>query len=271
MLQSKMAKSLSFSEVFELPFFRGSKAELFQCLDAHLATSEQSVLSIFTPNPEQVMISKESPDFLAALLQGDILIPDGIGIVIAARLISLFHRLTRPIAEKIGGRELAEALIHAYANKKILVIGGKGYEALSGALKVSQGESLDVFQVPTSAGPVFWCSGYQDVRKPTAQEEEHVRNIIKEVQPKILFVAFGAPYQEYWINANEAFLEKNHVKVAMAVGGAFDVLTGKLRKPHPVMQKIGLEWLDRLFQEPWRWKRQTKLVSFILLTLRNMF
>jgi N-acetylglucosaminyldiphosphoundecaprenol N-acetyl-beta-D-mannosaminyltransferase len=80
-------------------------------------------------------------------------------------------------------------------------------------------------------------------------------------------VGLGAPTQEKWIVAHRAFLEKNEVKLAMAVGGTFDFLTGKLRRAPKKWQKWRLEWFYRLVQEPARWRRQLALPCFALRVL----
>jgi N-acetylglucosaminyldiphosphoundecaprenol N-acetyl-beta-D-mannosaminyltransferase len=80
----------------------------------------------------------------------------------------------------------------------------------------------------------------------------------------ILFVALGAPKQEKWIYKN---LDKIPVKVAMGVGGAFDYLSGNVPRAPIWLRSLGLEWLFRLIIQPWRIKRQLKLVIFLLNTL----
>ena len=83
----------------------------------------------------------------------------------------------------------------------------------------------------------------------------------------ILFVAFGHPKQEKWIVQN---LPKLSVKVAMGVGGSFDYISGKIPRAPKWLRKLGLEWLFRLIIQPWRIKRQIKLVKYLwLLTISS--
>jgi N-acetylglucosaminyldiphosphoundecaprenol N-acetyl-beta-D-mannosaminyltransferase len=56
----------------------------------------------------------------------------------------------------------------------------------------------------------------------------------------------------------------------MAVGGAFDMLTGKLDRAPKLLQQLQLEWLYRLYQEPWRWRRQLSLFEFMKLTVQEV-
>lgn len=80
----------------------------------------------------------------------------------------------------------------------------------------------------------------------------------------ILFVAFGSPKQEIWIAEN---LDKLPVRVAIGVGGAFDFVSGKVKRAPVWVRKIGLEWLFRLILQPWRIKRQLRLFKFVFLVL----
>ncbi|NLL37545.1 MAG: WecB/TagA/CpsF family glycosyltransferase, partial [Fretibacterium sp.] len=81
---------------------------------------------------------------------------------------------------------------------------------------------------------------------------------------KILLVAMGIPRQEEWIVRNEKLLGG---VLAVGVGGAFDVLSGRLKRSPEFLQKIGLEWLYRLLQEPGRWKKNLGLITFVLRVL----
>ena len=91
---------------------------------------------------------------------------------------------------------------------------------------------------------------------------------IKESGAKILFVGLGVPKQEYWLEEN---IEATGVSVGMGIGGSMDVLSGKLTRAPKVWQKVGMEWLYRVIQEPWRWKRITKLPLFLFYVLLTMF
>ena len=88
---------------------------------------------------------------------------------------------------------------------------------------------------------------------PKIKEEQSIREKIDDSKADFLFVAYGAPKQEIWISRNLKKLET--VKVAVGVGGAFDFVAGKRKRAPKWMQKIGLEWLYRLLQQPTRIKR----------------
>jgi N-acetylglucosaminyldiphosphoundecaprenol N-acetyl-beta-D-mannosaminyltransferase len=73
-------------------------------------------------------------------------------------------------------------------------------------------------------------------------------------------VAFGAPWQERWVIEHKKSLK---VKVIMVVGGALDVWAKKVPRAPLGWRKIGCEWLWRLMHEPWRWRRQLRLIQFM--------
>jgi len=87
---------------------------------------------------------------------------------------------------------------------------------------------------------------------------------IRESGAKILFVAMGIPKQEIWVTENA---ERLGDLLAVGVGGAFDVVSGTLKRAPELLQKIGLEWFYRLLQEPWRWKRDLDLFVFVIKVL----
>jgi N-acetylglucosaminyldiphosphoundecaprenol N-acetyl-beta-D-mannosaminyltransferase len=88
-----------------------------------------------------------------------------------------------------------------------------------------------------------------------------IRERLLEAQPDILFVAYGHPRQDMWIESHRHELP---VKVAMGIGGAFDFVTGVAQRAPLWMQRLGLEWLHRLIRQPWRWRRMVKLPIFAL-------
>lgn len=114
-----------------------------------------------------------------------------------------------------------------------------------------------------------WTPAYQQVQQTTRQEEERLQELILSYQPHILLVAFGAPWQERWVIEHRGLLRQANVKIALVVGGAMDVLLGKRKRAPLWMQNCGLEWMFRLAQQPWRWRRQLRLAKFVWLVLSN--
>lgn len=234
--------------------FSEGTSELLIKLKKSLSDQEETIL-VFTPNPEQIMLAESSQEFNECLLQADILVPDGVGLTFAARLLGKDDNEQK--IERIPGRLLAEAVIKlaGQQKKKILVIGGRDYST-TGKISVN-GVELD------------WSSGYVDVHNPTEGEEVALRKRIETVKPDIIFVAFGAPAQEDWLVRNQKYLSEQGVKIGMAVGGTFDYLLGIVPSPPSWISKIGFEWMFRLVTQPWRLKRQLKLISFLWLVLEE--
>lgn len=225
----------------------------------------KSFLSIFTPNPEQFVLSDNNPQFSKLLDKGTILIPDGIGVVMASKLLGKIHKEIA-VSERITGVDLVQELLKMAEKKKwgVLLLGGKGY-----GNSIHQIESIGLSREKKLS--LLWSPGYKDITNPGKAEEEKVKKLINKEKPDLVFVAFGAPWQEKWIIEHKNLLEKNNIKIAIVVGGTFDMLLGKVKRAPVIIRAIGLEWLFRLFQEPWRWRRQLQLVSFVRLVMKDAF
>lgn len=200
---------------------------------------------IVTPNPEIVVHAQKDKKFLKILNKADLSIPDGIGLVWASKFLG------QSLKERVAGVDLAEKICEESAKNAFTIgfLGGRSDVAEKAA--ECQKKKYSGLKV------VFAKAG--DFKKPL----EHLDQSID-----ILFVGYGFPKQEYWI---ENFLEKSNVKVAMAVGGTLDYFAQKARRAPKLIQALGLEWLWRLTMEPWRIKRQFRLLEFIFLVIKTKF
>ena len=115
---------------------------------------------------------------------------------------------------------------------------------------------------------LYWTPGFQQAQQPSDEEIAQVGKLPKQLKPTVVFVALGAPQQEFWILDNAAVLQAAGTKLAMAVGGSFDVLFGKLTQPPAWIAQLGFEWLYRLVQQPWRWRRQLRLFSALKVVIQ---
>lgn len=211
---------------------------------------------IVTPNPEIVLAAQKNHKFLTILNQSDLSIPDGIGILWAATYLAgkknlwrflstlaatLFHpqSIRKQLPERVTGSDLLKQIC-SKTDQKVFLLGAAPGIAEKAKEKLStKYPALQI--VDTFAG------------SPSLEEEKDIRHLINQAKPKILFVAYGAPHQELWIRRNLKHLPT--VKVAIGVGGAFDFIAGKRQRAPKIMQKLGLEWLYRIIQEPKRIKR----------------
>ena len=98
------------------------------------------------------------------------------------------------------------------------------------------------------------------------EEEKKIIADIKRLSPSILLVGLGAPKQEKWISAH---LQEVGVKVAIGIGGSFDVMAGNVKRAPKIFRKLGLEWFYRLATQPSRWRRMLRLPKFALTVLRK--
>lgn len=248
--------------VFQVPVYSGTVDRLHGLFREWLMNIGQLKV-VVTPNPEQVVLASRHPDFLRALQEADLALPDGIGLVWAGRLLN-DHADPHAFPERMPGRKLFEELVAECAKRrlKVLLIGGYGAVAAKAAERLrNQYPGLEVVGL----------SGPKDSLRASDSELLEFHQIVKEFQPHLVGVAFGAPKQELWMMENKMFLQEHGVRVVMAIGGTLDVLAGALMPTPTFFEKAHLEWLFRLLQQPSRWKRQLALPIFALKVLRARF
>jgi N-acetylglucosaminyldiphosphoundecaprenol N-acetyl-beta-D-mannosaminyltransferase len=205
-------------------------------------------LQVATINPEFVMRAQRDRAFARVLEAAGLCLPDGVGIVWAARLQGIH-------LERVTGVDLIEALAPVAARRgwSIFFLGaapGVGQEAAAAL----QG------RVPGLRVAGAWAGG------PSSADDAESCARIKEARPDLLLVAYGAPGQDLWIARN---LDAVGVPVAMGVGGALDFLAGRTRRAPRWVRRMGLEWGQRLLREPWRARRMLALPRFALAVLRE--
>ncbi|KKP66427.1 MAG: Exopolysaccharide biosynthesis protein, WecB/TagA/CpsF family [Candidatus Roizmanbacteria bacterium GW2011_GWA2_35_19] len=204
-------------------------------------------------NPENLITTQENDEFKKVIETTQIKILDGIGVVIAARLLNI------EVGNRYPGVELMEDLIKMASDRRlrVMLIGGQKNLAL---------DLAKCYQAKYPEANFFGVEGILDIKKPSAFEEKGIFDIVADYKPHLVFVAFGSPYQELWIARHSNQFGKS---VVMGVGGAFDYLSGHVYRAPEFIRKIGLEWFFRLLSQPWRWKRQLSLLKFIKLVLQE--
>jgi N-acetylglucosaminyldiphosphoundecaprenol N-acetyl-beta-D-mannosaminyltransferase len=208
---------------------------------------------IVSLNPENMVISTENEMFRKVVETAQIKIVDGVGVVIAARWLGV------QLGSRITGVGLMEDMLKVASDRRlrVLMIGGK--ENL--ALKLAECYK-DQFPEAKFKG----LKGIENINNPKEDEEDTIFSIVTDYKPHLIFVAFGSPDQELWIARHKKEFTNC---VVMGVGGAFDYLSGNVVRAPIFIQKIGLEWLFRLINQPWRWKRQLKLFKYIWLIIKQ--
>lgn len=196
---------------------------------------------IFTPNPEILLRARSDRGFVEALNTADLSLPDGAGINTARFLLGK-KRIPR-----YPGIDTAERLLeHAsHTNHLVLLLGGKSGTASAAAVKLRK--RYPGLRIATAGEDVCFRS---DGIACTSASEAQIQDRIASLQPTILLVGLGAPKQENWIVRHKNDFPS--VCIMMAVGGAFDIWSGNLRRAPKILRICGLEWLWRLAQEPRR-------------------
>jgi N-acetylglucosaminyldiphosphoundecaprenol N-acetyl-beta-D-mannosaminyltransferase len=232
-----------------------------------------TLFTIFTPNPEQLMLAQANDHFRSTLNQSSLNVPDGMGLLWAHRWLSKRRGQFPSLKRRVTGVDSMQALARELlaAQVPIFLLGGRGDAAHLAAQTLITDRAQSAQNTSRSAleSLVASDSGSEDITQETEAERDRVLQKIADHGTKVLFVAYGAPQQESWVMANRDQLVSAGVRVAMVVGGAFDVLAGKVRRAPLKWQNFGFEWLWRLMHEPWRWKRQLSLVKFVYLVIKN--
>lgn len=217
--------------------------------------NSNNINTIYTPNTEIVMEAKKDLDLKKILNSGDLVIPDGIGLVYASKIKK------KALPERVTGFDLSIKILDI-ANVRgcsLFLVGGKpGIADMAVENIKKQYPNINI--VGSHHGYFKGTHlGYKE-----HEEEIKVLNKIKESKPDIIFVGFGAPKSEKWIHENK---DQLNCKVIIGNGGTIDILAGTVKRAPEVYQKLGIEWLYRLLKDPKRIKRQMVLPLFALIVL----
>jgi N-acetylglucosaminyldiphosphoundecaprenol N-acetyl-beta-D-mannosaminyltransferase len=227
--------------ILGVPVDRLTFASLLDHIAVYLAEGDRT-RQFCTVNPEFVMLAQRDPEFMQVLHQADLCLPDGIGLLWAAR------RIGKPLPERVTGSDGVPLIAGRAAREgwRLFLLGGaEGVAEEAGRIL---GERYPGLQIAgTYAG------------SPTPEEEDEIVARINASCADILLVAYGAPRQDKWIARNR---DRLRVGVAMGVGGSLDFVTGAQTRAPRWVRRLGLEWLYRLVCEPWRWRRQLALPRF---------
>jgi len=237
------------------------KVKLFledgKSVSADATSDKPAQYKIFTPNPEMLVDAQKDVEFKEVLNSGDLNVCDGFGLSLVSgcgRIPGVdFMQGICALAEKQG--------------KSVYLLGSGSDEVVKRTVEVLQSKHSKLKIVGCHKGPNIQCS-MLNIKYFDETENNDVLDDIIMSAPEILFVAFGHNKQEKWINENLKHLPS--VKIAMGVGGAFDYISGKIRRAPLFLRKIGLEWMYRLFRQPRRAGRVWKATArFLFLFFKN--
>lgn len=218
------------------------------------AQNKMKYLACF--NPHSYVVALNDKDFANALNQSNWLVPDGVGVIFASAILggSIKNRITGSDVFYEVNRSLNND-----PNKKIFLL-GSSYKNL---LKMKELISIDF--------PDLRVAGiYSPPFSEVFHKDENMRIIkkINESGADVLWVGLSAPKQEKWIKEHLHLL---NIPFVAAIGAVFDFYTGQIKRSHISLQRIGLEWLPRLIQEPRRLYRRMFVSApiFIMHVLRD--
>jgi N-acetylglucosaminyldiphosphoundecaprenol N-acetyl-beta-D-mannosaminyltransferase len=211
--------------------------------------AEEWMHHVMTPNSEMLVEASRNVKFRTLLQTRDLNLPDSAGLLMMAR----WTRQSLP--ERVTGVDTVIALCRELTEETpVFLLGGKPGVAEHAAEKLMR-ENPRLRITGCFAG------------SPSDADVAEILDQIRKAAPHLLLVAFGAPLQDLWIEKHKK--EFPSVRVAMGVGGTFDFLAGTQVRAPLWMQRLRIEWLWRLSQEPRRFKRIWRaVVIFPLLILR---
>lgn len=212
--------------------YKDSVEDFYEILKTNVQKNKK--MFIVTANPETFMISENDNEMKKILLDDNtILVPDGIGIVKAARMIDY------NVKERITGIDIANKLIELgnLYEKKIYFFGAKP--------EVIKSLNYVISKKYPNLKIVGSTDGYVD-------NKDEIFEKIAKLEPDIILVAMGIPLQEKLIYKHLGKFKKG---IFVGVGGSFDVISGHKKRAPKIFIKLNLEWLYRILKEPSRIKR----------------
>lgn len=209
--------------------------------------AEKSGTHVVTLNAEMTMMAQENETLAEAIAQADLVVPDGAGII-------LYLRWRGKKCDRCPGIELAASLLEQLDKttfaKSVCFYGAKPEVAATAAR---------IWQHKFPSLSILTQDGYL-----SPEAENKWKQTLKTQQPKLILVGLGVPKQEFWIQQNRHLCPNS---IWIGVGGSFDIWAGKKSRAPMWLRNNNLEWIYRLYQEPWRWRRMLYLPRFFWRSL----
>lgn len=253
-LQAPTAQSLLHRKevVWNVPVSHIEKEVLVSSLFSALQKGHKRI-TVACVNPHSQIVAESDSFFKSSFNSFDILLPDGIGTVLASRILG------GNIKARITGPEFFHILSKALnipGNSYTYYFLGSTPEVLQGIEKNMALQYPYIPVVGTYSPPI---GTFSDL------DNGNIVNHINLTQPNILWVGLTAPKQEKWIISHVSRL---NVQLAAAIGAEFDYLAGNKKRPPSWMAKSGLQWLHRFIKEPTRtWERHLLSMPTFMLKI----
>lgn len=200
---------------------------------------------VVTLNAEMAMQADQNPELRQIILAADLVIPDGAGVVLYFRTQG--HRITR-----MPGIELAATLLARLTATDTAFFYGGVPGVVDQAAIFWQRQGIAATIVGTQHGFL------------AAPDQAQFLQRLVTLQPSVILVGLGVPRQELWIRDHRHLCPHS---IWVGVGGSFDIWAGVKSRAPQWMCRYQLEWLYRLYQEPWRWRRMLALPQFVWRSL----
>ena len=238
-------------KILSVPFAETNMEETVSWTNERIEKSLSTF--IVTANPETVMLAKKDLNFHRVLCSADIVMPDGIGIIYASKILG------NSLKGRVAGYDMLHALLQYRENKckptKLFLLGGT--EEVVRAAREKLAKLYSHVQISGAHHGYF---------EKNSEEESNIVKLISKEKPDLLLVGTGNPKQEEFIHRYKNELDAT---VMIGVGGCFDVLSGKISRAPIIFRRLGLEWFYRLLREPTRIKRQIVLPIFVFQVLKH--
>jgi N-acetylglucosaminyldiphosphoundecaprenol N-acetyl-beta-D-mannosaminyltransferase len=203
---------------------------------------------VVTADTSGIVIAQSDAEYQRIINAADLVTPDSIGVVWAS------HKFGQPLPERVPGVDTMEALCGLAAAEGLRVY---LFGAAPGVAEMAAANLRAKYPGLTVAGT---RNGFFK-----ATEEPDIIADIRNARTDILFVAFGIPKQEKWIDTH---LPATGARLAMGVGGSFDAFAGIVKRAPAPVRKIHLEWLWRTLSNPKKIRKAATLPRFALMVYR---
>ncbi len=267
-----------------------NKAEVLDLIKNLLIKPDSSQQQLVTTNPEFIMAAQEDLEFKNIINNAWLSVVDGYGIRLAAKYLDLIknnkknnlllglkiawwgiarnNKKLNIVPETITGTDLVPEIVRimncesGIMNKKVFLLGGFG------EISRLTAERLSKVVIPSGVERSETKSRNPVEFRYSTFETDNIIEKINSFAPSILFVALNHPRAQKWIDAN--LIQIPSVKLAVGVGGAFDYISGQIKRAPQCLQ--GFEWLYRLFTQPRRFKRiYTAVIKFPWFVFKSNF
>lgn len=241
-------------QMFDLPFDNFDYDDLIQYIDSSIQSGESAY--IVTCNVDHLIKLKKDEHFRKVYSEAGSIVADGMPLVWASKI------LRKPLKQRVSGADMIPKLGRSLEERgyKMYFLG-----AAEGVAEKAKQQLLAAYpklQIVGTHSPSYGFEGNEE-------ENKRIIEMIREAKPDIVWVGVGAPKQEKWIHN---YHQRYGPSLSIGVGATFDFISGNVKRAPLRIQKLGLEWLWRLFQEPKRlWKRYlVDDMQFLALLIKEM-